>query len=910
MHPLGARGGELERDFPFGVARQLFEPLVASCADRERDQLLSGAARFAERALSDRLLERDADGDDASYATLHGLYWLAANVADRSPLLIAVDDAHWSDAASQHSLAYLIKRIEDLPALILLTMRPAEPETGRDLLDELTSDPLAHVLRPAPLSASAVAQLVRGSLSLEAEDEFCVACHSATQGNPFLLRELLTELALEGLAPTAENAPRVPSLGPRTISRFVLSWLTRLPQTATRFAHAAAILADGAELRQVAELAHLESGTAAEAAHALAEIEILQDEERVAFAHPVVRAAIYADLGARERARAHADAARMLHADGAPTIRVVSHLLAAEGSGDQWVVETLRDAARSASARGALKEAVTYLRRAMEEPPAAAARIDSLIELGRVEVHAHGSQGLEHLREALELSQDPIKRANVALELGRSLSMMADWRAAVGVFDRAIAEVGSKDRDLTMRLEAELVSVALAELSASGMARQRLARIRRELDGEIPTNPTLFASLALAEAMEGESRDEAADLAKRALEAQPRVSEENLRARAFIGNALAWTDELDLAAHLWDEVLAVARTRGSVLLFAIASCFHSNVACRRGSLREAEADARAALEALDPSTWGSPAPIYPLAFLIEALVERDDLESCGTALERADIGDELPELAQFNRLLFSRGRLRLAQGRIREGTDDLLECGRRLAAFGMRNPSAIPWRSSAALGLLALEEHEEARRLVDEELALARRFGAPLALGIALRAAGLIEGGKHGIDLLREAAAVLESSGSSLEHARALVDLGAAIRRSGQRVDARGPLRDGLDRATRCAATLLAERAHEELIATGARPRRAMTTGVGALTASEERVARMAMDGLTNREIAQALFVTEKTVEMHLGNTYHKLEIHSRSQLTKALRGKAIHASRRRPGNRTLPVDAAPRGGG
>jgi predicted ATPase len=122
MHPLGARGGELERDFPFGVVRQLFEPLVASCADRERDQLLSGAARFAERALSDRLLERDADGDDASYATLHGLYWLAANVADRSPLLIAVDDAHWSDAASQHSLAYLIKRIEDLPALILLTM--------------------------------------------------------------------------------------------------------------------------------------------------------------------------------------------------------------------------------------------------------------------------------------------------------------------------------------------------------------------------------------------------------------------------------------------------------------------------------------------------------------------------------------------------------------------------------------------------------------------------------------------------------------------------------------------------------------------------------------------------------------------------------------------------------------------
>jgi DNA-binding CsgD family transcriptional regulator len=883
MEALGARGGELERAFAFGVVRQLFEPALAAGSDRERRDLLSGAARFAKAALSDRLLHAGTHDHDASYATLHGLYWLAANLAARRPLLIAVDDAHLSDSASLRWLAYLIKRIEGLPILILLSARSADREAEHDLLDELISDPLAHLLRPAPLSEMAAAQLVRESLSFAADDEFCAACHAATHGNPFLLRELLTELELEGLAPSADNAPLVPTLGPKTVSRFVLRRLGRLPEAAALVADAAAVLGDGADLRQVAELAGLDSEVAADAAEALQEIEILRDDEQLAFAHPIVRSAIYADLGLAERQSAHARAARLLHAEGAAINRVVFHLLAAERAGDPWVVQTLRDAARAAIARGARTEAVACLRRALEEPPPPATRIDVALELGRAEVHAHGSQGLEQLRDALELTREPVRRAEIALELGRLLSMMGDWPRACAVFDRAIAEIGSSQPDLALRLEAELISVALADLSTSAMARERLARIRDELGGASPTNRTLLASLAVAAVMEGASREHAAGLARRALEAQPVDSEESSRTLAFIGNALVWTDELDLAADLWDDALALARRRGSVLLFATASCFRSNVACRSGALIDAEADARAALEALDPAAWGFPAPIYPLAFLIEALVERGSLIAAEDALRGAHIPAELPELAQFNRLLFGRAGLRLAEGRIRDGIDDLLECGRRLEAFGMRNPTAIPWRSSAALGLLATGEHEAARRLADEELALARRFGAPRALGIALRAAGLVEGGERGTERLREAVSVLEGSPSSLELARVLVDLGAALRRRGRRVDARGPLREGLDLAVRCAAAPVADRAQEELVATGARPRRAMSTGVRALTASEERVARMAMAGPTNREIAQALFVTEKTVEMHLSNAYRKLGISSRSQLTRVL---------------------------
>jgi DNA-binding NarL/FixJ family response regulator len=139
-------------------------------------------------------------------------------------------------------------------------------------------------------------------------------------------------------------------------------------------------------------------------------------------------------------------------------------------------------------------------------------------------------------------------------------------------------------------------------------------------------------------------------------------------------------------------------------------------------------------------------------------------------------------------------------------------------------------------------------------------------------------------DLLNEAAAVLESSPARVEHARALTDLGAALRRANRRVDARDTLRAALDAADACGATPLAERARHELRAAGARPRRPRATGVQALTASERRIAEMAAEGLSNPEIAQALFVTKKTVEAHLGSVYRKLDIRSRGQLGGALR--------------------------
>ena len=185
--------------------------------------------------------------------------------------------------------------------------------------------------------------------------------------------------------------------------------------------------------------------------------------------------------------------------------------------------------------------------------------------------------------------------------------------------------------------------------------------------------------------------------------------------------------------------------------------------------------------------------------------------------------------------------------------------------------------------LLALGDTAGATALAGEALDRARRAGTPRALGGALRVAGLVHGGEHGLDLLHQAVDALTPSPSLLWRAEALVDLGAALRRAGRRTECRDPLRDGMDLAHRCGATPLADRASNELRALGHRIRRRATTGAEALTASERRVAELAAEGLTNKQIAQSLFVTVRTVETHLSGSYIKLAITAREQLAAAL---------------------------
>jgi DNA-binding CsgD family transcriptional regulator len=230
--------------------------------------------------------------------------------------------------------------------------------------------------------------------------------------------------------------------------------------------------------------------------------------------------------------------------------------------------------------------------------------------------------------------------------------------------------------------------------------------------------------------------------------------------------------------------------------------------------------------------------------------------------------------------LSTRAHLHAAAGHHEQALADLRECGRLEDAWGTRTPADSWWRSDAVTLLASLGRRDEARALSGEDLDRCRAFGEPRALGAALRAAGLAHGE---VDLLQASVETFACTPARLEHATSLLELGAALRRAGRRADARAPLRDALELARGCHAGAVAARARDELVAAGARPRRDPVDARTRLTASERRVARMAAEGLTNREIAQSLFLTEKTIEYHLTGVYRKLEIASRSQLAGAL---------------------------
>jgi DNA-binding CsgD family transcriptional regulator len=234
-------------------------------------------------------------------------------------------------------------------------------------------------------------------------------------------------------------------------------------------------------------------------------------------------------------------------------------------------------------------------------------------------------------------------------------------------------------------------------------------------------------------------------------------------------------------------------------------------------------------------------------------------------------------------LRYASGVLRAAAGNHEAAIEELRSCALDHPAYGGENPAMFPWRSAAALSLAELGRHGEAQTLASDEVQRAQSFGAPRAIGIALRVQALVRPQAQRSAGLEAALAVLADSPARLEQARVSVDLGATLRAAGQRTAAREPLVEGLTGAVRCGARALERRARAELAAIGVRPRGIEGAGPGSLTPSERRVAEMAVDGGSNREIAQALFVTEKTVETHLGRAFRKLDITSRRQLREVL---------------------------
>ena len=550
MLVLGARGSELESAFSFGVVRQLFEPLLMQLPEEERTDLLAGAAQLSMPLFEPARLAAEPAAD-ASLAMLHGLYWLTANAVARGPLLLAIDDLHWCDLLSLRWLAYLLPRMEDLDLFIVVGLRPSEGEEAT-LLDQIVSDPLAIIVRPARLSTMAASRLVRDNLSPDADDAFCTACCDETGGNPLLLRELVRTIAAESLSPTAANVDRLRELGAQAGSRTVSMRLSRLAPEATSLAQAVAILGGDADPRHAAALAELDELTASEMATALARVDILRPTQPLGFVHSLIGAAVYDTLTPIERDTGHALAARLLADSGAEPERVAAHLLLSPAAADSQAVAVLREAARRAASRGASESAVAYLRRALAEPPAASERADLLVELGASEALVSGDAAVEHLQDAYELVDDPIRKAETAVLLGRQLYYLARLDESVEALRQGLDAVTGADVELERILEAALITSAIFQPQSYAEARQRLENARRRPGDSTIGQKMLLALVAYHDARAGAPAREAVGLVRRALvegtlpageiPAEPLILACTVLARADQDQALALCD--------------------------------------------------------------------------------------------------------------------------------------------------------------------------------------------------------------------------------------------------------------------------------------------------------------------------------------------------------------------------------
>jgi ATP/maltotriose-dependent transcriptional regulator MalT len=878
MRLLSARGNELERPFGFGVVRQLFEPALMN-PQGDVAELLSGAARFVPSVLDIEPLAKPEEAPRDTFAIQNGIYWLTANLAERQPLAMLVDDLHWSDDESVEALAHLGNRLEGLPVALILASRIEESRSGLEALRRSASE-LGRRLRPRSLGREAVAAVVRSSVP-DATAALCDGCLEASGGNPFLLKELVRSLSEGGAADPAA----VLDGSPERVTREMNARLERLPKSAEALARAGAVLGDGTPLRRAAALAGLGAEEAAEGADSLVAAGILQQASPLEFLHPLVRAGLYAGIGPAARSVEHARAARLIAEEAEPATRVATQLLRCDPAGDPWALEVLLEAAAHAIARGAPEAAAALLTRALAEPPPPETRSNVLLELGTAEVAAGETDAaLKHVREAMAGTIGPDDRVRGVVLLAGMLAHAGRVPEAVDVLEEQLHALASRPDLLTQ------VQVAIANLTQyEPGAHERTLDIRSAFDERTTagdeSDPGVLASVAGDTLFACGDRSRAVDLAKRSAASESRETTYSALgwSRLFVMRCLTMTEDFDAARAVAEQGLEKAQTIGASLDYAGWHCMRAELDHRVGDLPAAEVDARTALDVGRAAGWLNAANLV-VAFLGEILVDRGEIGEAATLIDELDESRDLSGGYPAANLWFARARCRMAQGRTEDAVDDFREAGRRLSAFGAINPAVVPWRSHLALALLEVDQAVEASRLAAEELELARAFGAPRALSVSLRGMARVQSGNEEIGLLGEAAEVIEDSPAQLERARVHYQLGVALRRERSRPDAaREPLRLAVDLAHRCGAHALEDEALDELRATGARPRRRLATGAGALTPSERRIAELAAAGRQNREIAESLFVTVDTVEFHLRNGYRKLGISGRDELPEQL---------------------------
>ncbi len=877
---LRARGGDLERSVPFGALLRMIEVMTPL---RNADEEISVRIETV-CTLIDRYGERNF-GDLGS--ALYGLLMAARRLG---PVLLAIDDADLVDDATLTTLQYVFNRIDDQQIWLLVTSPPRIAGQGPRLIDHLLINPHVRHFNLEPLNADSIASILANYLDQAPSSEFVEAVLEATRGRPEFVVELAKACRSEHVSPSAQMADQLNQLAIPRLSQRVLVRLERLEGDVSDLLESCAINGDQTDIGLACHLAGIDPIVAEGAADTAARAEFLLSGRPLTFVAPTVRWVLLHNIPPTRRSRMHALCAEYVADGGADEQTVIEHLLAIEPSGDSKLAARLARAGHTLMDQGGFALAARCLRRSVNEGPPVKPEASLWLDLAACEAELGLKTSLAHFQKALTLgTDDDVKVVRTAVRLMNELSRWPELRVdAVATLRKLTDRLGGVDQALQLEFELAMAVLAshpaqrsdgaakirrLLESSAttsgvSDVARSFLDIQRFESDPTIPATTVIEILGKMLKSGQLPTRDLSSDL---------------VLSRAC--RILLSADEFAAVDRALDQARRRARSMGDTRAEDDALRLVVLSKLWQGSLEEAE-EACTRLHGL--AATPSAQPIIGLIDLLIAQGRTQEALYQLNALDPQRFDEPLDRASAY----VERGHLYALCNRAAEALDEFQRAGEIAGGAGIENSVLIGWHPPAASALASLGHWDEARYLAEQHLVSARAFGARRGLGSALRAmATSTPDLTERITWLSESVEVLDGSPARLETAEAMVELGTALVDRQDMDEARGVLVQGANLASLCRAHRLVEVAGSQLRAAGARPRRLGSTGVDSLTPAELRAVHMAAANVTNRAIADELFVNVKTIEGHLSRAYRKLGITSRFDLAEVL------------GSRSRPVD-------
>ncbi|GAA0440042.1 LuxR family transcriptional regulator [Acrocarpospora corrugata] len=841
--PLTATGSPAESGLPLGVLSQLLHS--APLPDSKRRTVLG-------------LLDDDRGAESAEHVDVRivdALGRILLDLAERCPLLIAVDDVHHADRASQQCLAYLARRVKFANVMLVLSAAEHSPHLRTLFHTEVLRQPHCRQVRLTHLSRAGVDARLG-----EDAHRFGAVVHTLSGGNRLLVDALLEDLQSTG-APGDHYGEAV------------LACVRRLGPCIQETAYGLAVLGEPGSIGRLLGLGESDA-VVDKSLRALTGAGLLTDGR---FRHQAARSAVLAELDTADRIHLHRRAAELAHRDGASADVVAGHLLQASHAGDPWALSALEEAARLALRDNGVEAAIEYLKLAWRACDDERRRARIGTALVRAEWRIDPGAPTGHLAELTDALRKGHLGGGDTVVLAKALLWHGHVQDAINVLDR-LRELGEPDQETTAELAAArpwfraLYPSFLAHLPEVTVSQATAAA------SSLGVGRRIESAGALAGVLTHGPREETVATAEHILRGS-RLDEMTMDTVETALLALTYTDRSGRAAPWCDAFIAEAETRGAPSRQARLSAIRAEIGLREGDLAAAAAAARRALEIIPAESWGV-AVGGPLGTLLLA----------GAAMGR--LNDFLPE---FNRsvpeamletrhglqYLRGKGRFNLMADQPDQALRDFLRCGELMTRWELDVPGFIAWRLDAAEALIALREDDEARRLVNDQLSRCGRQSQRVR-GSSLRLLAAVSEVRHRPAILRQAADLLEAGGDQYEYARLLFDLTEAYHATGEHRRA-GMLGQR--------ARALAEECHAEPLSR-ALPRRDWDDAAAAdlptqLSDAERRVAELAADGLTNREISGRLFITVSTVEQHLTRVFRKLKVSRRTDLPELLAGEA-----------------------